>query len=424
MPARPSCSLASLFLAAALLFLGGCGPESATDNTKPSCADAIGCVEIAANAPFKIGVLQATSGKVANLGREQIRGLELALARRGNQLLGHPVTTRTEDTGCTAEGGANAALKLIADPDTVAIFGTTCSGAAATAAHIASGAGLTMISGNNSAPNLTAIGGKKAKDWHAGYFRTAPNEENAGRAAAIYARDQLHISKAAVINDGDIYTRGLTDGFAAAFRSKGGEIVLDTTLAKGEKEVAPFLEGVLLSGARLLFFPLFQPEGNRLLRAARRLSQAKGVVLMSGGALIENSFLEDVGNDAIGMYFVGPALPKDSPAARDLLLQYKAAYRQAPSNFYYMSAYDAANILLAALEKTAVKAGDGSVTIGRAALREAVAATHDFPGVTGRLTCDRFGDCAAPRFNILRLDDPAAGVDGLQRNIMFTYAPK
>lgn len=177
-------------------------------------------------ASLKIGVLQALSSDVAPLGREQIRGIELALAKYGNQLLGHPIELHTEDTGCSAEGGANAALKIIADPQTVAIWGTTCSSAAATAAKVMSEAGLTMISGNNSAPFLTSIGGQYAPNWQPGYFRTAPNEENAGKAAAIYAFEQLGIRKAAAIHDGDIYTRGLSEGFKNTFEKLGGTIVL------------------------------------------------------------------------------------------------------------------------------------------------------------------------------------------------------
>ena len=142
----------------ALLFCSGCQqpkPESV-------CNDPLGCVSVAPGEPLKIGVLQALTGEVGPLGQSQIRGLELALASRDNRILGHPVLLQIEETGCTAEGGANAALKIIADPHLAAVFGTTCSGAAATASHAISDAGLTMMSGNNSAPFLTSIASQKA----------------------------------------------------------------------------------------------------------------------------------------------------------------------------------------------------------------------------------------------------------------------
>lgn len=387
------------------------------------CTDSIGCVHVKAEAPLKLGVLQALSGKIAPLGQEQLRGFGLAIDKRQGKILGHTISLQTEDTGCTAEGGANAALKLIADPETVAIFGTTCSGAAATAAKAMSDAGLTMVSGNNSAPFLTAIAGERAPNWQAGYFRTASNEEVSGKAAALYAWQELGIRKAATINDGDIYTRGLTDGFAQAFGKLGGRIVLATSVDKGDSQMQPVLEAVLNAKAELLFFPLFQPEGNHILLSARKMKEFSEVVLMSDGALIESSFLTAVGEAARGMYFVGPVSP--SGAAVDALATvYRQKYNTLPASSYYLSAYDAANLLFTAIERVAVQASDGTHHIGRKALRDAFYGIRDFDGVTGRLSCDGFGDCALPAFNVLRLSDPAAGLAGLQSNVMFRYAPE
>ncbi len=384
------------------------------------CTDTLGCVTLEPHEAIKIGVIQALSGHVAPLGTEQVRGTELAIDKRQGMLLGHPISVQIEDTGCTAEGGANSALKLIADPQTVAIVGTTCSGAAATASQAMSNAGLTMISGNNSAPFLTAIGGKRAPNWQAGYFRTAPNEENAGKTAALFAFEKLGVRKAATINDGDIYTRGLTDGFKQKFQSLGGEIVLSTGITKGEKEMAPVLTAVLNSGAQLLFFPLFQPEGNYVVLQARKMAGFEHITLMSDGSLIESSFIEAVGDSGKGMYFVGPYFPKGN-AVDDLNKAYRLKYNATPSADYYLSAYDATNLLLNAIEKVAVRSPDGSLHIGHQALRDALYAVKDFKGVSGTLTCNEFGDCGEPAFNILRLDHPKQGVNGLLSNIQFTY---
>jgi branched-chain amino acid transport system substrate-binding protein len=363
------------------------------------------------------------SGDVAVLGSEQVRGLELAMARRDNSLLGHPISTQVEDTGCKPEGGANAALKFTSDPATVAIFGTTCSGAAAAASKVMADAGLSMISGNNSAPFLTAIGGKRAPKWQSGYFRTAPNEEFSGPAAAAYAYEKLGVREAAVLNDGDIYTSGLTDGFKKEFTRRGGEIVLTASVNKSDTDMEPVLTAVLNSGAKLLFFPLFQPEGNHVLLQARKMPGFKDVTLMSDGSLIETSFIEAMGQNAVGMYFVGPTPPPPSPALDKVVAEYVARYKEKPPTIYSLSAFDAANILLDAIGKAAVKDKDGTLHIGRQALRNALYATRNHEGVSGRMDCNEFGDCAPTRFNVLRLDDPALGVDGLKANAVFTYQP-
>ena len=401
-----------------LLIFAGCSKEL----PEFVCKDEIGCLAIAADEPIKIGVIQALSGKVAVLGKEQISGLELALDKWQGKIAGHAIDLQTEDSGCTAEGGANAALKIVADPQTAAIFGTTCSGAAATAAKVMSDAGLTMISGNNSAPSLTSFGGNKAPDWHAGYFRTATNEENSGKAAATYAYQSLGIRKAATINDGDIYTRGLTEGFKKAFIELGGTIVLESSVNKGDAEMLPVLTAVANTGAELLFFPLFQPEGNHMLRTARQLDVLSKTVLMSDGALIEKSFIAEMGEMTKGMFFVGPSSVQ-SEASRQLAGEYLDKYKVAPTTSYYQSGYDAANLLFQTISKVATTGGDGTLYLGRQALRTELYNTVAFDGVTGKLSCDQFGDCAYPIFNVLRMDDPGKGVAELQKNIQFTYSP-
>ena len=386
------------------------------------CTDPLGCVDIQPGKPIKIGILQSLTGDVASLGTEQVRGIKLAVDAHKGKILGRALVLQTEDSGCSGEGGANAVLKVLADPQTVAILGTTCSSSARTAAAAMSEAGLTMISGNNSAPFLTAIDGKAAPDFHPGYFRTAPNEEYSGKAAATFAYQKLGIRKVATINDGDIYTRGLTDGFTQRFGSLGGQVVLSATINKGEAQMQPVLAAVESSGAEMLFFPLFQPEGNQLLIQAKKDSGLDKTVLMSDGSLIQSNFLAEVRDKGKGMYFVGPSFPKNL-AVDELTRKYVEKFSTTPATSYFLSAYDSANLLFRAIEEIAVREGNGTLHIGRQALRDALYSTTDFPGITGKLTCDSFGDCGYPAFNILRLDDPAAGIQGLLANVVFLYSP-
>ncbi len=388
-----------------------------------TCTDTIGCVRIYPGDAIQIGVIQALEGGVANLGQAQIRGLELALAERNGEILGFPVALTIENTGCTAEGGANAALKIIADPDVVAIFGTTCSAAAATAAEIMSKAGLVMVSGNNSAPYLTSKDGRAAPMWQSGFFRTAANEGTAGAVAAEYAYLKLGLRKAATINDGDIYTRGLTESFQTEFIRLGGQVVFDSIVDKGDMDMLPIMRAVAYSEAELLLVSLFQAEAQEILVQTRKMEDLSEIIMIGSGALINNRFLDTAGELAKGMCFISPALPTGA-AVNKLTAAYEKKYGEKPGVRYYLTAYDAARLLFHAIEEAAVLEADGSIHIGRQKLRNILYETRGFAGLAWPLDCDQFGDCGQSSFQLLCLDNPGLGLKGLMKNIVFTDAAK
>ena len=389
------------------------------------CTDAIGCVDIAPDEPIKLGVLMTLSGGLAPAGLDQTRGVELALAERNDQLLGHPIKLIIEDEHCSSEGGTMGAMKVVADPQVVAIIGTTCSGAATTAAKIMSDAGLSMVAGTNSAPSLTAIGGERGADWQPGYFRAGHNDAVARQAVAIFAFEKLGITKAATIDDGDAYTRGRVNLFRQAFVDLGGDVVSVTAVDKGDTDMQPVLTAVAASGAELLFFPIFQPEADFVVQQSKQVAGLENVILIGGAALLTDDFVASVGADGVGMYVTGRA-QLETPALDALTSAYEARYGEPPQTAVFGIAYDAANLLLNAIETVAVQDtnAEGTLHIGRQALREALYATTDLVGVSGMFTCDEFGDCSTAEFNIMRLDDPAAGVEGLRGNVVFTYTPE
>ena len=56
--------------------------------------------------------------------------------------------------------------------------------------------------------------------------------------------------------------------------------------------------------------------------------------------------------------------------------------------------------------------------------REALAVTTEYQGLIGSLSCDTFGDCGIPRYKVVRLDDLAAGIEGLWNNVVYSYSPE
>jgi len=399
------------------LLVSGCGPAAPSFE----CTDTIACVEISPGEAIRIGVMQNLTG-AGPPGLFMRYCVDLALEDRGSQLLGHPVELVGADSRCSGEGGTTAALQVAADPQIVGIIGPSCSGAATTAAKVVSEAGLVMISGSSTAPSLTSVGGEPGSDWQPGFLRTAQNDALAGRVTAIFAFQELGKRKAATINGGDPYTRGLTDTFRQAFAELGGQVVLDAAVNKGDTDMQPVLNAVAASGAELLFFPLYEPEGNYLVLQAAEMEAFERIALITAEGLYLETFFEAVGQAAVGLFGTLPAAPQ-SPEYEAYLARYEARYPEPSFPMYAATTYDAANLVFDAIEAVAVQDQDGTLHVGRQALRDALYGTVGYQGVTGRVTCDQYGDCGVARFNVMRLDKPAAGLAGLETNVVYTYPP-
>jgi branched-chain amino acid transport system substrate-binding protein len=123
------------------------------------------------------------------------------------------------------------------------------------------------------------------------------------------------------------------------------------------------------------------------------------------------------------MYFNTPAR-LEGPAHDAFVSKYETRYNEPTTSTPYLPHnYDAVNLLLDVIEVVTVRDRDGTLHIGRQALRDALYATAEYEGLTGSLGCDAYGDCGVVRLQITRLDDPAAGMEGLVANVVYTYPP-
>jgi branched-chain amino acid transport system substrate-binding protein len=433
--------LGTVALVAALaLVAAACGGDEAGSGTTPPKAGALGAVTVAAGAPVKIAVFEATTGDGASLGTDQVRGVEIAVEDKGGKLMDHPLElVKVDEAGnqsCgTAGPGAEAAQKIAAQKDEiVGVIGSSCSGAAVPAMGIFSPIGLTMISGSNTSPFLTTVDQQAVGENHKdGYFRTAHNDIFQGLAAAQCVFNTLGATKAATINDGDPYTVGLAQAFAKSFKEAGGEVVLETAVAKTDTDMTGVLNEIASKGAEIIFFPIFQPAGDFIAKQAKDISGLANTALMGADGLLSDTYVGSKGGRFVipevhdtpqapkgterGMYFSGP-LPPPGGEYEAFLGKYQSKFGEAPIQAFHAHAYDAFNVLTAAIEKVAQKQSDGSLFIDRQKLRDAVQATKDFQGLTGSISCDKFGDCGAPRIAVFQASQGAKELAEVKENII------
>lgn len=371
------------------LTLAACGGGAALE-----CEDALGCVEVASGDPIVLASALVISGPDAQLGLDSQYGVEIALDFRG-ELLGHPLQLQPEDDECRAEGGQAAGQKIVSNPQIVAVIGTSCSGAGVPMSKIISDAGYVMVSPSNTAPVLT-----DPATHEAGYLRTAHNDKVQGRAMAEYAYNELGIRKAAAIHDGDPYTEGLASVFRDEFANLGGEIVAFEAETRDATNVEPLLTTIAAAGPELIYYPVFTNLGALITKTAKEVDGLQGVILAAADGLQSPDFLEAAGGAAEGMYASGPDLSFANETYDRFLEAYQTKYGSEPLSVFHAHAFDATNLVLDAIEKVAQQGDDGTLLIGRQALRDALFATSGYAGITGTLTCDANGDCADPKIAV------------------------
>ncbi len=373
--------------------------EAPAEAAAGECADALGCVEIAAGDPIRVAYMLVVSGPDGALGIDARRGAEIAVAEKAT-LLDHPIELVGEDSGCNAEGGQAAAQKLAADSTVVAVIGTSCSSEARAGAAILSDAGFTMVSPSATAPDLT----DEAKHV-AGFLRTAHNDKVQGQVAAQFVAEELGLKNVATIHDGSPYAEGLVNAFSTNFTEMGGTITAAEAVGPTDTDMRPVLTSIATTKPEMLYYPIFTASGG-LITAQSEEIEGLGPTIKTMGAdgLFSPDFLAAAGTSAEGMYLSSPDFSTFGPDyAEKFLPAYEAAYGEKPTSAFHAHAYDAANVIFAAIEAVAVQNADGSLTIGRQALRDALYATTDYQGLTGNITCAANGDCADPHIAVYEI---------------------
>jgi len=371
------------------------------------CTDPLGCVKIAPDEPIHIAYWGVLSGADSSLGEDSKRGVEIAIDDKGGQLLGHEILLTTEDAGCTPEGGATAAAKLASDTSLVGLIGSSCSDETVGGIAAITNAGLTTISPSNTRPVLTSP--DRGPDY-AGYARTAHSDAFQGKAVAEFAYNYLKVTKAATLHDGSAYAQALQQVFADEFVKLGGTIVAQEAVAKDATDMKPVLTTIAAAGPEFLYYPVFVAVGGFVTAQVRDVAGLENVFIAGSDGIFTADLLKGGGPNTKGMYLSSPDFSAFTGDYAGFIAKHKAKYGGSTLSTFHAHAYDAANILFAALEKVAVVEADGTIYVPRQALREAIFATKDFKGITGTLSCSPSGDCGAPVIAVYEIvnSDPAS----------------
>jgi branched-chain amino acid transport system substrate-binding protein len=315
-----------------------------------------------------IGHYGSLTGATATFGQSSQKGIEMAIEaiNASGGVLGKQLRVIVEDDQGNPIEAQTAVTKLINKDRVVAVLGEIASSNSLAAAPVAQQNRIPMISPGSTNPKVTAVG-----DY---IFRVCFIDPFQGLVMAKFAANTLKVKNVAVLRDiKSDYSVGLANFFVENFTKMGGAIVTDISYSQGDKDV-----------------PGYYTEVGLLARQARKLGIK---VALLGGDGWDSSKLWEIGGDALnGCYYSNHYSVDDpSPILQKFVADFKAKYKGTPDTIPDAMAalgYDAALILADAM-KRANSAKPDSV-------RDALAQTKGFMGVTGNTTLDENRNAVKP----------------------------
>ena len=364
--------------------------------TKPAEASiappASGNTNDSGSGPILIGHYGSLTGSEATFGQSTSNGLRLAIKEfnAAGGLNGRKIELKEYDTRGDAGEAKLAVERLTKSDKVVAVIGEVASKLSLNAGPVCQEAGVPMITPSSTNPRVTAIG-----DY---IFRVCFIDPFQGLAGAKFARDNLKAKSAAVLIDqAQAYAVGLADEFTTNFKKLGGTIVSTQTYTGGAQDFTAQLTSIRSAKPDVIYIPGYYTDVGNIALQARKLGIT---VPLLGGDGWDSEELAKIAKDAIeGCYYTNHYAP-DQPDAkvRAFIAAYQKDFRGATPDGLAALGYDAGKILFASMKNAkSLKGSD---------LRDAIATTKGFEGVTGKITINDKRDASKSAVVVEMAGDP------------------
>ena len=330
---------------------------------------------VSAQETIKIGEYASLTGKEAAFGQSSHKGTLLAVEElnAAGGVLGRQIELITDDNQSKQGESATIVKKLIFREKVVGILGEVASMRSLEAAPLCQAYKIPMISPSSTNPKVTEIGNY--------IFRVCFIDPFQGTVMAKFAKDTLKIHRVAVLTSvSSAYSVGLAKYFKQRFTDDGGEVVIEQKFTEGDKDFNAQLTAIKAAGVEGIFVPGYYTEAALICRQARELDMK---IPLFGGDGWEAPELIKIGGDAVeGCYYSTHYSPEvDTPAVKNFVAHFKARFGGEVPDAMAALGYDSAQVMVDAIRRAGTTEGP--------AVRDALAATKGFEGVTGATTMDK-----------------------------------
>jgi branched-chain amino acid transport system substrate-binding protein len=341
------------------------------------------------NGTIKIGYFGDLSGPTFNFGQSAKNGVLLAAAEinRAGGINGRKLDVVIEDDQGSPERAATVVNKLVHQDNVVALIAGGASGSSLAAGPNAQAAKVPMISPSSTNPAVTQIG-----DY---IFRACFIDAFQGDVMARFAFNTLKARKAAIMLDyNSPYSRGLTDFFELSFTKLGGQVVSKQSYTQGDADFKGQLSSIKATEPDVVYLPGYYGDITIIAKQARQLNMTQPLL---GGDGWDAPELWPLGGDALnGSYITNHYSVDDpSPATQKFAQDYRLQSANLAPDAHAALAYDAMRFLAEAIQRAGTEGPK---------LRDSLAATKDFPGITGLISMDQDRNAVKPAV-VLKLED-------------------
>jgi branched-chain amino acid transport system substrate-binding protein len=362
---------------------------------------------------LSIGMDFPLTGEETEEGTTELDGARLAIedANLRHMVPGYELQPVVLDDSTATAGGydpaqaATNARKLAANPSVVAIVGPTDSGSAKAMLPILAEAGLAIVSGSTTSPDLTSP--KFAPQFRMNgvtpvYFRTCANEGFVEPAMVNFLYDKQRVRSVYIVDDGGAGGVGLADAFQKAAERKGIKVLGRDSLNPKEADYTTILTKIKGLGPDLLFLGGITSVGGKLAKQAYDILPSK-TLRGDGGGIYGGDFLQAAGFPAAEGWYANNAAPHvlDTSAGQAWARRYVQRWHKQPSD-YNFTTYGAGLVVVDAIARV-VRSGE---PVNRANVRTAIQRTN-LTALQGPIQFDGNGDLLHVVVSVFRVTHDA-----------------
>ncbi len=327
-----------------------------------------------------VGEFAALTGGTASFGQSSHKGTAMAIdeINAAGGVMGRKIHLVTEDDQSKAGEAATVVRKMMSQSNIIALLGEVASSRSLEAAPIAQKNKVPMISPASTNPKVTEVG-----DY---IFRVCFIDPFQGTALAKFSLAKGWNPVAILTDVKQDYAVGLSQFFKEYLLANGGQIVSEQSYSSGDKDFKAQLTSIKAANPKAILVSGYYNEAGLIASQARELGL--NVPLLGGDGWDSPSLVEVAGAAMEGNYFSNHfSAENQSPQIQEFIKKFKARYNEEPDAMAALG-YDSAMILADAIKRAG--------TTESKALRDAIAATKDYPAVTGSITLDEKRNASKP----------------------------